>query len=194
MTEEQTGVQTLRVEEKEQLLDRLTQELYQAHRGFAPKFPWVFVRVLKKEQERGGIILPDSEQNKPVHEAIVLAVWPSFIESKTKNGHRITVYKESELSPGDHVLLPHYAGLPVRGFKEQQYRIVKELGWDASVDGGIFATVGYSEPDHKPAEKLRKLLLNAMGTGFELEDLLAKIQEQFLLVDRDAHSVTLSGR
>lgn len=189
-----SGVQTLGVEEKEQLVDRLTQELYRAHRGFTPRYPWVFVRVLHKEQQVGRIVIPETEQNKPMHEGIVLAVWPPFIESKTMNGQRVTVFQESDLHPGDHVLLPHWAGLPVVGYRDIRYRIVKELGWDASTDGGICATVGYDEPNRKPIEKLKAFLSSAIRDGFTWEGMLPKLEEQFLIVDRDAGSVTLSGR
>jgi co-chaperonin GroES (HSP10) len=192
-TEVGAGEKTLSVEEKEQLVNRLTQELYWAHRGFKPRWPWVFIRILDKEQQIGHIIVPENQQNKPMHEGIVLAVWPSFIDSKTVNGQRVTVYKESDLRPGDHILCPHWAGLPVVGYRDTRYRIVKEEGWEASKDGGICATVDYAEPDHKPTEKLRAILHRYQGLGLADEAAVA-IQEQFLLVDRDAGSVTLSGR
>lgn len=67
-------------------LDELCQQLYATHeRRIVPKYPWVFVKVLPKEQAPlGRIILPDGTgpkgQNKILYEGIVLETWKSFYE------------------------------------------------------------------------------------------------------------------
>jgi co-chaperonin GroES (HSP10) len=188
---------TMSVAERDELIDRLCTEQYEAHRGFIPRYPWVFVRILQKEQKIGRIITPGNVQNKPVHEAIVLRVWPSFLQTKKVNGKTVTEFRESELELGDHILIPHWAGLPVRGFVEQHYRIVKEFDWSPGSDGGVFGMVEYDEPEHKPVEKLKALLstaVNDLNLDSRLDDLVAEIEEHFLLVDRDARSLTISGR
>jgi co-chaperonin GroES (HSP10) len=181
------------LEEKEQLIDKLTQEIYKAHRGFVPKFPWVFVRTLNKEQQIGHIICPEKDQNKVTHEGIVLAVWPSFVKQEYRNGNYIQTPMQSELKPGDHVLFPHWAGLPVgREYKDTRYRIVREIDW-APDQGGIFAVVKYADEDSRAMKVLEDML--RMQRGFvPFEELAEEINERFLLVDRDGQSVSLSGR
>lgn len=181
------------LEEKEQLIDKLTQEIYKAHRRFVPKFPWVFVRTLSKEQQVGHIICPEN-QNKVNHEGIVLAVWPSFVKQEYRNGNYIQTPMQSELKPGDHVLFPHWAGLPVgREYKDTRYRIVREIDW-APDQGGIFSVVECH--DKKPSEKLYDILRRASSqNGIKTAgELLEEINERFLLVDRDGQGVSLSGR
>src|SRR5579864_7112812 len=69
----------------EEQVQALTEMLYAAHsRRFVPRFPWVFVRVISKEQVYKGVIhLPASEQNKVNHEGIVLATWKPFDKRTT---------------------------------------------------------------------------------------------------------------
>lgn len=95
-----------------------------------PCFPNILVRVLDKEQTRGGIVLPNIKQNKPVAEAVVIKVykpfWATFYKAASAHEqasiiswkdskHTILddenkvyrIWKESEAQPGDHVLIPH---------------------------------------------------------------------------------------
>lgn len=203
------------VREQESLLDALSEVIYEQHRMFTPVYPWCFVRVLKKEQQRNGIILPATEQNKTLHEGIILAVWKpleydlEMTRHSEQHGSITTVHytpkavtkyrRESALKPGDHVLFPHWAGMPVDGFSEKQYRAIKEEGWKETQDGGIMATVEYAEKTTKPIAKLKELLkqtsmeFDAYTESYE-EALLSAIDKKFLLVDRDGESVTLSGR
>lgn len=97
-----------------------------------PSYPRVLVRVLPKEQmTKGGIMLPEHQQNKPTHEGVVLAVykpfWKTIIKSDRENWERHRaqilveirdgegkleaekVWIESPVKPGDHVLFPHMA-------------------------------------------------------------------------------------
>ena len=168
--------------------------------------PWCFIRVLAKEQVVNGIILPEIDQNKTVHEGIVLATWRPWSEWRTIPGSTtVMVHHESKLKPGDHVLFPHWAGAPIYGFKEKYYRVVKEEGWKETQDGGIFATVEYD--DQKPVSELEKLLNSEKGIELvrradhekdfdqDAYNALARfIEDRFLLVDRTGASVTLSGR
>jgi co-chaperonin GroES (HSP10) len=176
----------------EEQVQALTEMLYATHsRRFVPRYPWVFVRVISKEQVYKGVIhLPASEQNKVNHEGIVLATWKPIV----KYDGELAWQKCSELKPGDRVLFPHWAGLPiVKEFKDTQYRIVKECEWLQSQEGGIFATVEYPERERSPSHKLREILNSSYCQGNK--ELIAEcIEEQFLLVDRDEQSVTLSGR
>lgn len=171
---------------REEQIDALALRQYEEkNRKFTPLYPWVFVRVLPKEQTmKSGIILPAIEQNKTVHEAIVLAVWqPKYVK-----GNQLV----SSFSPGDHVLLPHWAGLPVEGFSAKHYRVVKEEGWRETQDGGIFARVDYDE--ERPVFRLRDLLVGENLPEDMVEHLVRVLEARFLLVDREGQSVTLSGR
>jgi co-chaperonin GroES (HSP10) len=161
-------------------LDILTQELYKRGRCFTPLYPWVFVRVLKKDQAtQSGVILPAIEQNKTIHEGIVLATW------KPKEG------KSTRLMPGDHVLFPHWAGLPIAGYSIERYRVIREEAWKENEQGGIFARVEYENTTIE--RKLVELLEEGLPNG-RFDRLAERIMQQFLLVDRDGESVTLSGR
>ena len=71
----------------------------------------------EKEQVRGGVIIPDSAQEKP-QEAKVIAVG---------SGHRL---KGGSIAPfevkvGDEVLVARYGGADVR-LDEQKYTLVRE--------------------------------------------------------------------
>jgi co-chaperonin GroES (HSP10) len=197
------------VEEIENEIDELARAAYlQHHRTFTPMHPWCFVRVLPKEQQlESGLILPAIEQNKTIHEGIILATWLPFNEERTtrdKDGKILTkvFQKQSQFKPGDHVLFPHWAGLPIAGFSDKHYRVIKEEDWKQNDEGGIFAIVDYLDKQSSPTSILRDVL------GFSLDDwnrdfasihefvslVAAKIEDRFLLVDRDRQSVTLSGR
>lgn len=185
-------------ETKELKLNALAEELYgESNRMFTPMFPWVFVRVLKKQQQVGSIILPDIDQNKTVAEGIVLAVWKMHPRRQYKD------YKESTLAPGDHVLFNYWAGVPITGHKPEYYRCVKECNWAIDKEGGIFAKVEYANKNTRPIEKLRPVIertITEYDSDTEEEhcanvaSVLRQIEDQFLLVDRDGESVTLSGR
>jgi co-chaperonin GroES (HSP10) len=189
-------------------INKLTQELYDnAERRFLPAFPWVMVYVLEKEQKtKSGLIIQALEQNKPVTEGIVLATWKPFIKHLQKHLLEVTedhagvlvpttVDMQSSLKPGDHVLFPHWSGLPVLGFDDKRFRIVKEIDWSKGDEGGIFATVEYDHED-ATSRKLAAMIDDRwMGVmNFGTDNVVKELLEQFLVVDRDKQSVTLSGR
>jgi co-chaperonin GroES (HSP10) len=147
-------------------------------------YPWVFVRVLPREQVRkSGIILPDIDQNKTVLEGIVLSTWA---EHELPNGTKV----RSECALGDHVLFPHWTGLPIIGFKDKHYRIVREVNWAAD-QGGIFAKVEYGQKQMLETE-LKAVLKSSEGETYE--GLIEKLMERFIFIDVKQQSVTLSGR
>ncbi len=224
------------VEAKEKLIDAMAQELYRANRTFRPCYPWIFIRVLAKESKIGSIYTPEKEQNKTIHEGIVIATWQPFtkeigyrnINAELKYAVGITptaireaqgtlqcveyvplkvtrtIEKKSQFSIGQHVLFPHWAGQPIAAFNSRYYRVVKEENWEESKEGGIFAVVDYSPIAESAREKFRALLEEVVcgvpvggpyANPREWASIAAaKIEDQFLLVDRTAGSVTLSGR
>jgi hypothetical protein len=168
---------------REAELDELAQRLYQqGGRTFTPLYPWVFVRVLPKRQQIGAVWTPDHEQNKTIHEGIVLRTW----RPHRRGGREIA----SLLVAGEHVLFPHWCGLPVPGYSDVEYRVVKDGDWTLDTDGGIFAVVE-AGPD-TVREELKLMLLQ--GQDLFASELADHILRKFLVMARDASSVTLSGR
>jgi co-chaperonin GroES (HSP10) len=169
----------------EDAIDELAQNLFERNRVFQPLPPRVFVRVLKREQLAGGIWTPVS-QNKILHEGLVIAVWKPYM--------RKGQYIRSELRPGDCVLFNHFAGVPVEGYDRDRYRVLKDVDFHPTNEGGIIARVQYDEARTRPQIVLSKWL-TSMGSlrNGEVDTLVERIDRQFLLIDRDATGVTLSG-
>ena len=71
----------------------------------------------KKEQVRGGIIIPDSAKEKP-QEAEVIAIGTG---KKDENGKSVAF----EVAVGDKVLISKYGGTEVK-FEEEKYTLVRE--------------------------------------------------------------------
>lgn len=168
----------------EQQIDNLVQERYlMSNRTFRPLFPWVFVRVLPKEQKIGSIFTPGA-QNKVVHEGIVIATWePKDVDTV------------SELIPGDLVAFHHFAGMPIDGFPYDKitgsgYRCVKECNWAIDKEGGIFAKIDYNPP----AKSLARIIDEDIPAGSDYWELARALEEKFILIPRDCGSITLSGR
>jgi co-chaperonin GroES (HSP10) len=189
---------------KTTLLRDLALELYDANRQFKPMPPWVLVHVLPKINKIGTLYVPD-KQNKTIHEAIVLATWASYTDElgiiTTPYGikNTRTIERRSKLATGDHVLFPHWAGLPVSGLDERTYRIVKEQEWATDGEGGIFATVDYDDASTEPVATIRNMIWDCieaedMTNARELAALIAaRIEDRFLLVDKERKSMTVSG-
>lgn len=189
------------VEERLAMIDTLSEALFSANKQFVPLYPWVFVLVCAKEQRIGSLILPE-KQNKTVHEGIVLATWNNKLVERGivhKDGQRLTRCEmlRSEFIPGDRVLFHHYAGAPVPGYDVDRFRVVRECDWQESKQGGIFMKMTVDEDQTKPLKQLQELLgpfIQDALTEEELSMLAAKIEDRFLVLDRLAPSVTLSGR
>ncbi|MCF8010335.1 MAG: co-chaperone GroES [Clostridiales bacterium] len=74
--------------------------------------------IQKEEKTRGGIVLPDTAQEKP-QEAEVVAVGPGRL---LDNGQRATI----DLNEGDKILFSKYAGNEVK-INDEDYLILREL-------------------------------------------------------------------
>jgi co-chaperonin GroES (HSP10) len=186
-------------EERVAKIDEMCQELFEANKMFTPLYPWIFILVCQKTQRVGHIITPD-KQNKPVHEGIVLAVWEDKVIEKrraTSDGKHETVFetKRSELMPGDHVVFHHSAGQPAHGYNPDRFRVVRECDWSMQTHGG--GIVGRIEYDDEKTASVLKLIRLIAEQGVvndrPVADLPATITERFVVVDREAGSVTLSG-
>lgn len=120
----------------------LHNEFHPDYGNWYPKFPWVLVYVLPREQRIGSLWVPGDEkhQNKVTLEGVVVKLWKAdHLKIKTA------------LEVGDHVLFQHYAGQPFSFSSEQEFRMVKEgftnfFGEDGIMDSGhIFSKLNYSE-------------------------------------------------
>lgn len=202
----------------EKKVDAAAQKLFEkSTKRWTPGFPWVAVRILKRSQTtKGGLILPEHVQNKTILEGIVMRTWEPIwalhprqlmnierLASYIDKDAAITDYSvryKSSLKPGDHVLFPHWAGLPMAGVNEERYRIVKEENWSPSVEGGIFAKVEYSVEEQAAADdKVIEWLRGAYGpllpkeAAPDFDQLLELLKTRYILVPKEGQSVTLSG-
>lgn len=194
--------------EDKQKLVNLAQQLYSdAGREFTPKYPWVVVYVIPKEQKTAsGIWIPDlagdKKQNKVLYEGIVLQTWEPFmkyIRVKThpvgSNGDQATeswtdIEMKSELHPGDHVLFPHYEGLPLPWTNEEEFRIIRESNpKDPEGRCEVFGKLEYE------LESDEEVILDIIGDSEFLtgKELINKLKEKFYLVRRRTTPLTLSG-
>lgn len=188
-------LETMPLDEKERFLNRLALEIGSKHRAFQPRFPWVLVRVLPKDGLYHNLIQLPEKQNKVSWEGIVLSTWQPFSQRLyTSQGHSY-VAKASALNAGDHVLFPHWSGLPIPGYDDKEYRMVKEEGWTKDGDGGIYATLEYdASASLEQFGKEFHTIPNEdeyyrRGAG----DMLDAIRQRYILVDRRQRAVTLSG-
>ena len=158
----------------EKQLSDICTELYSREPQFQPLPPWILVRVLDKEWIKGMIILPDTAQNKPVYEAIVLSVWKPYTETrfmKGKNGEKIEyeITHSCDVKPGDRIAFPYHEGMPITYLDDKRYRLVRE-GTDQNKYPycGVYGTINYDGD-----ENVRRTLA-ALFSG--------------------VHSVTISGK
>lgn len=85
---------------------------------FKPLGNRILVKRSEAEATKGGILLPDSAQEKP-RQGEVIAVGPG------KHGKDGAI-KLMELSVGDRVLFSSYAGTEVKGADEEEVLIMSE--------------------------------------------------------------------
>lgn len=78
---------------------------------FKPLGNYVLIKRAKKEKTKGGILLPDSAQEKP-KEGEVLACGPG---KRSENGS----LEQMTVKPGDRVLLSAYGGTEVQSEEEE---------------------------------------------------------------------------
>jgi co-chaperonin GroES (HSP10) len=165
-------------------------------RMFTPLFPWCFVQVLPRVQKVGRIFLP-GEKNKVTHEGIVLATWRRA-PAKFYNVNSKRWEKPESLTPsvsvGQHVLFPHWAGMPVTGYSEEEYRVVKDLNWAKDNEGGIFGIVDYEDKEAAWETALYETILGSLyGDEAGAVEVLNALKERFIVIDKTVGSVTLSG-
>ncbi len=158
-----------------------------------PLYPYVLVKLLKKEQQVGAIILPD-KQNKTKHEGIVLDVYRDH--TKVVNGK--SVVHSPSVRAGDHVLFAHYEGIPVdhvmlgKTYWSGEYRFIPD---DPVGNGrnGIEAVLEYS------GESTLSDLEDWLEQLYEIDPVMPhwKMAEELLkravIVPIDKPSVTRSG-
>lgn len=193
---------TLAVRIEEQELDRLAIELFTNHEThFTPTAPWVFVRVVPREQRIGLIWTPDAKQNKPVHEGIVLALWKPYTQRwrEKHNGEWIDCEKEvhSDFNIGDHVTYPHYAGMDAAGWDPKYYRLVPEhtrahRGIDSN--GIIFGKLNY--PKMNVYQRLHQIVNGAAENHpmHAVSITVDNITKEFDVISKDVYSKTVSGK
>ena len=192
------------LEEKQGLLDELAEAIYKDHRELRPMFPWVFVLVLRREQKVGSIVLPEHEQHKVTHEGVVLATWSPYTHEstkRTKDGAEYTqlVMRKSALKTGDHVIFPHWAGLPLSGFDSSRFRVIKEEAWAPDKEGGAFAVVDYSPIEENAKAQLMLMIEHMLSEPEKRLDSMSRllteaIVDRFVMIDREEGSVTVSGK
>lgn len=79
----------------------------------------VLIQRSKAQTSKGGILLPDSAQEKP-KEGVVVAVGPGKIDENGKN-------EQMNVKPGDKVLFSTYSGTEVKNqSEEEEYLILAE--------------------------------------------------------------------
>lgn len=163
------------LEMKERQLAKICREIYELSVD-GRKFnyvmhPYVLVRVLDKEHiTGGGIILPDTVQNKPVYEGIVLATWKPYIERrfvkhKSPDGEsgpvhfdEIEIVHKCSLEIGTRVAFPHYEGLSLNGYLDDKYyRMIRE-GTDQNKGPfcSVLGTITY-DGDSEVLSQIKKL-------------------------------------
>ncbi|MCB1084796.1 MAG: co-chaperone GroES [Chlamydiia bacterium] len=87
-------------------------------RNFKPLGNRLLVKRQVAESSKGGILLPDSAQEKP-KQGKVLAVGPGKADQKGK-------IQEMEVKVGDRVLFGAFAGSEVKGGDEDELLIMSE--------------------------------------------------------------------
>jgi len=95
---------------------------------FTPLHDWVLIRTGESSKKSaGGIIIPDTAQEKP-EEGEVLAVGAGrFIEDKNSNEKiKKKTFVKTTLKPGEHILYKQYAAREVEGENEKLMLVREE--------------------------------------------------------------------
>lgn len=162
----------------------LHREYHTEYANWFPKFPWVLVHVLPREQRVGSLWVPGDakHQNKVTLEGVVVKIWKAdHLDIKT------------ELEIGDHVLFQHFAGQPFSNASAEDFRMIKE-GFTRVVDseivdnGHIFAKVNYST---KEVEKEFWKKFKQLGEISSQEEAYKVLSRNFVIYPKE--SKTLSG-
>jgi len=172
-----TKAEIAKIEKLELELVRVCREHYEAcvgsTRHLTPKHPYILVRVLPKEHiTGGGIILPETEQNKPVYEAIVIETWKPWdetrevkkrFESEIRGEYQlsdhtefVTIHHECTVKPGDRIAFQHFSGIAMYGYLDDKcYRLIAEDERQGP-NTNILGTIDY-DGDYDVAAQLREL-------------------------------------
>lgn len=89
-----------------------------SHKKFKPLGNRVLVKRSEAEISKGGILLPDSAQEKP-KKGEVLAVGPGKMG---KDG----AIKPMELKVGDQIFFGGFAGTEIKGDEEEEFLVLSE--------------------------------------------------------------------
>ena len=178
---EQLGTEQATMTTSERL-SALVEELYASWgRLLIPRPPYVLVRVLPKDIKVGRFYLPPGkDQNKPVFEGLVLAVYrPYWRPGAAEDESKIFC----TLRPGDHVLFQHYQGIPaypvpIDGYGGD-YRLIQETA--------IPAVLEYDRP--KVETQLHAILRKYEGDEYLLYT--REILERFNVVPRKVSGKTI---
>lgn len=117
-----------------------------------PSFPFVLVRVLEREKKIGRIITPEV-QKKTTIEGIVLDVFKPFHRTlrlaSDVDQFETAILVEASVKVGDHILFPHYEGVPVPvDDYNGDFRLVPaEYGFYGKERNGILGVLEYA-PQH----------------------------------------------
>jgi chaperonin GroES len=92
-----------------------------------PLHNWVLIRTGEpSEKSAGGIIIPDSAQEKPEEGEVVAVGTGRLIEDKdSKDKIKKKIFVKTTLQPGEHVLYGKYAATEVEGDGER-FVLVRE--------------------------------------------------------------------
>jgi len=175
-----------RIQEIKKKIAILSAELHREYHtelgDWYPKFPWVLIHVLPREQRIGSLWVPGDakHQNKVTLEGVVVKIW--------KADH---LSVKTSLKLGDHILFPHYAGQPVDKRSDEEFRLVRE-GFPGNnefliPDGEIIAKINYSEKEVSKEfwKEYKKLRTIYSDEAFE------KLTRNFVIYPKE--SKTLSG-
>jgi chaperonin GroES len=94
---------------------------------FTPLHDWVLIRTGEsRDKTAGGIIIPDTAQEKP-EEGEVLAVGAGhFVEDKNSTEKiKKKAFVKTTLKPGEHILYKQYAAREVEG-EDEKLVLVRE--------------------------------------------------------------------
>lgn len=162
----------------------------------------VLVFVLPKEHRyKQHIILPDQKQNKPVYEGIVIRTFKpywrqlkkSYVDRSNPVDHKEwdeSVLVEAKVSVGDHIVFPHYVGIPVpfMDYDTHKFRLI--------VDDEVAGVVEYPR-------QIKEEIVEALTISYEnldltdtkavVEDMTRKLMDKFVISLRDEWSRTTSG-
>lgn len=151
----------------QKLADLCIQIYLSGGQRFVPLPPFILIRVLPKDMvSEGGIVLPGVQQNKPVHEGIVLETYRPYeqevvLKRTWANGNSEEYigirHYACDLKPGDRIAYPFYEGVAHK-FLGDDYMLIRQSADQIKFPYcQVLAKIDY-EGDRKVALKLKKLL------------------------------------